>query len=81
MNELRDEIAKLTKKINTMKSGAETDKQALNILYDKRRQLYNQYHDHKMQKLGDKVLNIMLIQLPCILGEIQSNSTEHIIFS
>ena len=55
MNELRDEIAKLSKKIEVLRQDPEGDKQELKGLYEKRRALHAQYHDHKTMQVGEKV--------------------------
>lgn len=62
MNELRDEIAKLSKKIEVLRIDPEGDKQELKGLYEKRRALHAQYHDHKTMQVGEKEKYSQVIQ-------------------
>ena len=55
VNEIRDEIAKTTRKIDVLRHAAEPDKKALDMLYEKKRALHGKYQDYKMTQVGEKV--------------------------
>ena len=52
---MRDQIAKVSKRIEVLKQDPDHDKQALNMLYEKKRALCNQYYDSKMLQVNEKV--------------------------
>jgi len=62
MNEIRDEIAKVARKIDVLKNAADVDKKALDMLYEKKRGLHGQYQDYKMTQVGEKVFFLKVIE-------------------
>lgn len=80
MTELKEEIAKITKRIQNIKQGSGADKKVLDELNEKRRVLYNQLFDYKAVKVGEKVFNLAN-KFSSVVGKARPNYTKYTLFS
>lgn len=62
VNEIRDEIAKVSRKIDILRQAPEIDKKALDLLYEKKRTLHAKYQDYKLTQVGEKEKYSQVVQ-------------------